>query len=164
MFSQQPKTVNPCVTFGPMTGRANTHLPLFAERLRELCADMGLQTRGRQTQLAKRFGVSQQAARKWLEGLSYPELDTVIDICEWSQVSVNWLLQGLGPKKGDQVAVKALVLDEALRSLPSALAVDLVDNLRAKLERVGRLTAREPIKRYLTMLDSYEHEIGPQKH
>lgn len=125
---------------------------------------MNLPDRGRQTQLARRFKVSQQAVKKWLDGRTFPELDTVIQISEWADVNVNWLLQGAGPKRGNRIDGKALVLDEAVRSLPSEAAIDLIDNLRAKLQRVGKLSAKEPDSRYGAMLAAYEAAIQGRKH
>jgi len=132
----------------------------FAQRLVEVCEDMNLPARGRQTQLAKKFGVSQQAARKWLDGIAYPEIDKLVAMADWANINVNWLLQGVGPKHGNRVDAKALVLDEAVKLLPRELGLDLVDNLRAKLERVGKLRIGEPSSRYSTMLEAYEHEIA----
>ena len=129
----------------------------------ELCNDMKLPQRGRQSRLADRFKVSQQAAKKWLDGKGYPTIETIVEIAEWADVNVNWLLQGAGPKHGNRIDAKALVIDEAVRSLPRELGIDLIDNLRAKLERVGKLQAHEPSKRYLTMLDAYEDELGRQR-
>ncbi|MEO8806608.1 MAG: hypothetical protein ABI433_11025 [Burkholderiaceae bacterium] len=121
---------------------------------------MGLQERGRQTKLGKQFQVSQQAARKWLDGRAYPETGTVISIANWAGVNVNWLLQGAGPKRGDKVDMKAAVIDEAIKALPRELGLDLVDNLRSKLERAGKVAQDESNHRFVTMLDSYEREIG----
>lgn len=93
-----------------------------------------------------------------------PELEMAIRIADWADVNINWLLQGVGPKHGNRIDAKALVIDEAVRSLPRELGINLIDNLRAKLERAGKLQAQEPSKRYTTMLDAYEHEIGRPRH
>jgi transcriptional regulator with XRE-family HTH domain len=130
----------------------------------DLCNDMKLPTRGRQSRLAVRFKVSQQAAKKWLDGKGYPTIETVVEIADWADVNVNWLLQGVGPKHGNRIDAKALVIDEAVRSLPPEIGIDLIDNLRAKLERVGKLQAQEPSSRYLTMLDAYENELKRPRH
>lgn len=136
-------------------------LARFAERMNEICDDMGLpRERGRQTALAALFKVTNKAARKWLLGLGYPEMAMAIRIADWANVSLVWLLQGSGPRRERRVDTKALLLDEAVHSLPPELGADLIDNLRSKLERVGRLTAQEPPARYITMLDAYEQEIS----
>lgn len=151
----------PLVTFGwvSTTSAADKKRLEFAERLRDICEDMQLVERGRQTRLGKMFGVSQQAARKWLDGLTYPEMDTIVAIADWAGVNVNWLLQGVGPKRGNRVDAKVLLLDEAVHSLGPELGADLIDNLRAKLVRVGRLSAEEPKSRYGAMLDAYQHDL-----
>jgi transcriptional regulator with XRE-family HTH domain len=158
---QQPHVVERAATFGSVTSSPSKQR--FAERLHELCNDKAMPVRGRTRQLAKTFEVSQQAASKWLGGLSYPELDTVIAIAEWGDVSVNWLLQGVGLKREAKVSTKAQILEEAIRSLPPELGTDLIDNLRTKLERIGRLTAQEPPRRYKVMLDAFEKEIVGRK-
>lgn len=136
----------------------------FAERLKELCTDMKLPARGRQTQLAAKFKVSQQAARKWLEADAWPGMETIIALADWADVNVNWLLQGAGPKRGNRIDAKALILDEALRSLPTESGTDLIDSLRAKLIRVGKLSVNEPSARYATMLAAYEQDLARKKH
>lgn len=129
----------------------------FAARLHELCTEMRLPQRGRQTRLAELFKVSQQAAKKWLDGESYPAMETIVAIADWGNVNVNWLLQGHYPKRGEFVDSKAIVLDEAIQSLPPELGADLIDNLRVKLERANRVTASELLPRFQTMLAAYEH-------
>lgn len=119
--------------------------------------------RGRTRLLAKQFNVSQQAASKWLSALSYPEIDTLVSICDWADVNINWLLQGVGMKRDAKVSTKAQVLEEAIKSLPPELGTDLIDNLRAKLERVGRLTAQEPPRRYQTMLEAFEQDLAASR-
>lgn len=135
----------------------------FAERLAEICTDKGLPAHGRQTKLAKLFGVTQAAARKWLNGVTYPEMEKLVAIADWADVNINWLLQGAGPKRGNRIDTRALVIDQAVRSLPREMGIDLIDNLRAKLERVGKLTAHEPSPHLRSMLDAYEDELS-KKH
>lgn len=159
--SQGQEVTAALVTFGPVTTPPSDSdvLTGFAQRLNDVCDDMGITPdRGRQTALAKQFGVNPKAARKWLLGIGLPELATAIRIAVWGDVNLTWLLQGSGAKRGMRVDTKALVLDEAVRSLPSELGTDLVDNLRAKLQRIGRLSA-EPASRYRSMLDGYEKEF-----
>lgn len=133
----------------------------FAARLHEICDDMHLPSaRGRQTKLAALFGVSPNAARKWLHGLSMPEIELAVTIAKWAGVNLNWLIQGVGPKHGTRVEAKVLILDEALHILPPQMGLDMIDNLRSKLERLGKITAEEPHGRYNVMLDAYEKDLG----
>lgn len=131
----------------------------FAERLAELCNDKKLPARGRQKRLAERCEVSHQAVGKWLRGEAYPEIEKILALAEWAEVNVNWLLQGVGPKRGTHVDTKALLLDEVLHSMPPDVGADLIDNIRAKLIRIGKLEAREPTPRYMSMLDAYESDL-----
>jgi len=52
--------------------------------------------KGRQIELAKKMGVSQGAARKWLEGESYPDLDKIADLALHLKINSDWLLTGRG--------------------------------------------------------------------
>lgn len=73
----------------------------FAERLNAALDDAGYppEGKGRQQRLAKRFGVSQQAAGKWLRGDSLPELDRVVNLAMETGRTVEWLLTERGPEK-----------------------------------------------------------------
>lgn len=161
-FQQGLKVPGPMVTFGSMEDA--TRLAGFAARMNELCEDKGLPKRGRQVALAAQFKVTNKAARKWLLGLGYPEMDMAVKIANWGDVSLNWLLQGLGPKHERRVDARAALLDEAIRLLPRESGIDLIDSLRAKLIRIGKLDANEPAPRYGKMLDAYEDELGRKPH
>lgn len=141
----------------------NSSRSAFARRLTELCDDMKMPARGRQRLLAGAFKVSQQAAGKWLRGESYPETEMLLAIATWADVNINWLLQGSGPKRGNRIDAKILVLDEALHSMPLEMGTDVLDNIRAKLIRFGKIEAREPSPRYLAMLEAYERDLGGSK-
>lgn len=160
---QQPKVSPHIGTFGCMNSD-DYNLQGFAQRLRELCDDKALPLRGRQSRLAERFKVSQQAVRKWLEGVNYPDMKLIVAIADWGEVNVNWLLQGIGPKHGLRVESKVLMLDEALHALPRESGLDMIDNLRAKLIRFGKITAEEPATRYNVMLDAYEKDLARKSH
>jgi hypothetical protein len=73
----------------------------FSARLNEVADDIKLppKQQGRQTHAAKRWGVSQAAARKWFEGESIPEMQRVIAISRDAGIAVEWLLSGRGPKR-----------------------------------------------------------------
>lgn len=72
----------------------------FARRLHEVCDEMGIPKHGKNRQgvLAKRFVVSQTAARKWLTGTGWPTMENLIDICDWAQIHLDWLCRGKGEK------------------------------------------------------------------
>lgn len=152
------------VTFGPMVDLDDARIRSgFSARMHEICDDKSVPTTGRQSALARIFGVTNKAARRWLEGIGYPEIVLAVRIAEWADVNLTWLLQGSGPKRGNRVDGKALVLDEAVRSLSPEQGADLLDTIRAKLVRVGKLTAEEGSTRFETMLKAYEQEFEKRR-
>lgn len=168
-IGQGPIVTMTLVTFGPMSQHAPTQTAVhaqFAARMNEICDDMHLpSSRGRQSALADVFKVNPKAARKWLVGIGYPEMATACRIADWAGVSLLWLLQGYGPKHPLRLSGKAQVLDEAIHSLPPDLGTDLIDNLRSKLSRAGKLAAEPTPSRYRAMLEAYEQDFsaGPKK-
>lgn len=79
-------------------GNMNQNLQGFVSRLNELFDDKGLPKRGRQAFLSKRFKVAQPSAKKWLDGINYPEMEKTVEIAKWGGVCVEWLLTGRGVK------------------------------------------------------------------
>ena len=47
-----------------------------------------------QEQLAERLDVSRQSVSKWESGISFPEMDTLLRLCDMYQVSLDVLLRG----------------------------------------------------------------------
>jgi transcriptional regulator with XRE-family HTH domain len=125
----------------------------FAQRLHEICEDRKLPQRGRQTALAKRFGVSYQAVKKWLDGVGYPNTDLVVSIAEWGEVNVNWLLQGIGPKRGERIDSSKLAIAEGIAELPLDDRQQVLDFIRYKFEKADGWFAGEKLGRYMAMLD-----------
>ncbi len=70
----------------------------FAQRLNKTLDLAGLppKGKGRQIQLASLFNVSQESARKWLEGASFPDTKRIPEIAKQFNVNAQWLLSGLG--------------------------------------------------------------------
>lgn len=62
----------------------------FSENLQTLRAQAGVT----QEQLAETLGVSRQSVSKWEGGLSFPELDTILRICDLYEVDLDTLLRG----------------------------------------------------------------------
>ncbi len=75
----------------------------FADRLNDALETSGLgvppKGEGRQTFVARMFGVSQKGARKWLEAEGFPTLETAIQIARKLNISLEWLMTGRGPKR-----------------------------------------------------------------
>jgi transcriptional regulator with XRE-family HTH domain len=74
----------------------NDERQAFSARLNAAldAADVPPKFQGRQKAVAKRFGVSQKGARKWLEGEAIPETKRLPQIAADLGVSVEWLLMG----------------------------------------------------------------------
>lgn len=103
------------------------------------------------------FGVTPKAARKWLIGEGYPETETVLRIAEKAGVNVNWLLQGVGPKRGDKVDTKALVITEALEALPPEDRQQVLNFMGYTFEHAhSTVFTGERLARYMRMLDSFK--------
>lgn len=62
----------------------------LAENLQYLRAREGLT----QEQLAERLDVSRQSVSKWESGASYPEMDTILKLCDMFHVDMDALLRG----------------------------------------------------------------------
>lgn len=71
----------------------------FSARLTDLCDEKKIPPHGRQTIIAKQFNVSQEAARKWLDGESFPTFERLDAIAEFFNVSFNWIACGRGEKR-----------------------------------------------------------------
>lgn len=127
----------------------------FAERLNTVCDDLQLAKVGRQTALARRFEVTPSAARKWLRGLGMPELDKAIEIANAARVNVQWLLQGVGPKRGEHFDTTPGELIDAVQHLPHNEGQQVFDFIRYKIERADGWFASETLARYMTMLDKF---------
>ena len=62
----------------------------LAENLQYLRAREGLT----QEQLAERLDVSRQSVSKWESGASFPEMDTLLKLCDMFRVDMDTLLRG----------------------------------------------------------------------
>ena len=97
-------------------------LTAFSARLNAVCDDMKVPPKGqaRQTALAKIFSVSQNGARKWLEGEGYCSISMGKRIAAWANISFDWLMTGLGDKRtggGDPFLMRYHAADRAPRIL-----------------------------------------------
>ena len=60
----------------------------LADNLKKIRKDNNLS----QEQLAEKLGVSRQSVSKWESGLSYPEMDKVLQICQLFNLNINELI------------------------------------------------------------------------
>jgi len=141
----------------------------FARRMEIVCDELGLAAgHGRQTALANRFGVTPKAARKWLQGLGYPEMERAVEICEAAKVNVNWLLQGVPPMRGERIDPHTLLLAQAIESLPDSEQAAVLEFLRFELRRVPGWLAQEQLRTYEVEIDGLQRRramrlAGPRK-
>ena len=69
----------------------------FADRLRQMLDRARFEEgRGRTGALADRYAVSRETARKWLTGLTLPELARIIELAKDFDASFEWLATGRG--------------------------------------------------------------------
>lgn len=70
----------------------------FAKRMNLVADRIGVPPKGKNRQkiLGEKFGVSQEAARKWLEGESIPQMSKCIEIAKEAEVGIEWFLTGRG--------------------------------------------------------------------
>lgn len=79
----------------------------FARRLIHALDFSGfVKGRSRIGALSMRYNVSRETARKWLVGMSLPELQRMIDIATQQQVSFEWLSTGRGSVDGNGLSVR----------------------------------------------------------
>lgn len=131
---------------GHTLARVSATIPSrFADRLAEVCVDLGLPAgRGLYTSFARMFGVTPNAARKWLNGTGMPELARVVAIAARARVNVSWLLQGYGPKRaGSERQDLGRAVADAIDVLPHQVAAEVVDYLIYRVDRAAPLIARE---------------------
>jgi transcriptional regulator with XRE-family HTH domain len=123
-------------------------LAAFAQRLAHACEEAGLPPRGRQTRIARALNISQQAVRKWLDGLTWPEMQRAIDLADLLKVNVTWLLQGHGPMRGERIDQNALALVEALVNLPKQERAHVASYLSFEFHKLPQWFAEEQRARY----------------
>lgn len=107
----------------------------FTQRLIEVVTLLGYPERGRQSQLAKRYGIKQPSVRKWFTSEAMPSYEIQLDLCKRAMVRMEWLLSGRGNKyfgKDDienAYAAKAAELVMALAEEHRPMAVRLLHSL-----------------------------------
>lgn len=101
-------------------------LAAFAQRINEICDEMGVPPKGRarQTNLARQFNVSQKGARKWLEGEGYCAIPMGKRIAAWAGVHFDWLMTGTLPKRpGDPAPPPQPAASPLLAASPRAARI-----------------------------------------
>jgi hypothetical protein len=143
----------------PMTANQTDEKLAFAKRLNEICDDKRMPGHGRQTEVARIFGVGPKAARKWLVGDGFPEMELAIRIAKWANVSFNWLMAGTGPKREGYADTKTVVLGEVIESLPGDNGQQSLDFIEYQIRRNEGFFAGERLARYLMMIDAFKKDL-----
>lgn len=109
-------------------------------------------------------GLNANSARKWLQGKGYPNTEVSVALCDKAGININWLLQGTLPKFiNRKTDTKALVLDEALHTLPADDAQQVLDFLGYKIGKVDGLIAGERLSRYMKMIDAFKTDMAKKR-
>lgn len=94
---------------------------MFRERVKELREDMALS----QSMLGRKIGVKQSAVGMWESGRSMPEINTLIALADYFNVSVDYLLGRDEPAPAPSEDVK----QEDTRTEREAVMLDRFDAL-----------------------------------
>lgn len=94
----------------------------FSERLNELLDQRNFseKNRGRQVDLAKKYGLVQQSVGKWLKGEGMPKTTQMIKIARDFRCNFEWLALGTGPRDADPLVYSPHM--ELLQRMESAPA------------------------------------------
>jgi transcriptional regulator with XRE-family HTH domain len=106
----------------------------FSERLNQLCDEKKMPYRGRAQLLSNKFGVTREAARKWLKSLAYPTLAKRAEITAWAGVTDAWLMSGKGDK---QPAISAY--SDAQRQVLAYMALMTPEQQRLAVKLAAQL-------------------------
>ncbi|MCH8502892.1 MAG: helix-turn-helix domain-containing protein, partial [Ectothiorhodospiraceae bacterium] len=136
-FVKTQKGISDNVTIGSMSDENRTE---FAQRLNEALDDAGFPSKGagRQVSVGKRFGVSQKAARKWLEGEGIPKTSRLMEIATELRIHFEWLLSGRGPKRTEPEDDKHHSSDAATDSRLEYLLLYASPRSREALKRIAQ--------------------------
>lgn len=74
----------------------------IADRISSIRKSKGMS----QEELADKMGVSRQAISKWESGQSYPDMEKLILLSDFFEVTTDYLLKGIEPVAGQAAAVK----------------------------------------------------------
>ena len=79
-----------------------------------------------QADLAEAIGVSRQSVSKWETGASTPDLEKLVKLAEYFQLSLDQLVKGAKSETGEQRKTETEIVSEASRSAPQRTKVQSV--------------------------------------
>lgn len=129
----------------------------FAVRFNEALDDAGVppKNKGRQVAVGAMFGVTQNGARKWLEGESMPNTKRIPEMARQLGVRSEWLLAGEGPKRSRTVegSGAAQLPSLSLEVTPEPSLSALLDALSARLEQADPAVRDEVMRLVLRYME-----------
>ena len=83
---------------------------MFGERLKDILEEKDIT----QTQLAKALGFSAQAINRWCNNITEPDINTIIKLSHYLEISTDYLLGGNGINKNEEDIKEKLVFKNLL--------------------------------------------------
>ncbi len=115
----------------------------FANRLNQALNDSGYPVKGenRQAIVGKIFGVTQKAARKWLEGEGMPTLERCIIISKQLDVNFEWLMTGRSENDPEDDSINEERSPHHVANFQHKVIFELFDGLtkRQQVEAIKQL-------------------------
>jgi hypothetical protein len=139
----------------------------FAARMNQVADLLEIPKKGknRQKSFGNLFSVSQEAARKWLEGESFPSTEKAIQIAKRANVNFEWLMTGRGPTSGTGDALSADAqekISEVFSRLQSAILHERAHlELWLKIKKEG--TSEPPVDDAVDPVPSQQLESQPER-
>jgi transcriptional regulator with XRE-family HTH domain len=139
----------------------------FAARMNEVADLLEIPKKGknRQKSFGNLFSVSQEAARKWLEGESFPSTEKAIQIAKRANVNFEWLMTGRGPTSGTGDALSADAqekISEVFSRLQSAILHERAHlELWLKIKKEG--ASEPPVDNAVDPVPSQQLESQPER-
>lgn len=102
-----------------MRPRKTATLAAFSKRFNKLLDDRGFSPLefGRSPEVARRYRVSTNAAKKWLTGDSWPSPDKLAEIVGDLDSTFDWLVRGIGPRTMDRETIDKSLAEKIMATL-----------------------------------------------
>lgn len=70
----------------------------FAARFNEVAEILGYKGHGKQSSIARTYGLKQPSTKKWFDGDTIPDFAICVDLCKKAKVHYEWFMTGRGTK------------------------------------------------------------------
>ncbi|MBO5448063.1 MAG: helix-turn-helix transcriptional regulator [Ruminococcus sp.] len=129
-----------------------------------------------QDELAGRLGVSRQSISKWESGAAYPEIDKLISISNFFDVSIDYLLkdnyfpENIGDENMDRAVIRFLVSSNDMEQISQKL-ISIAKDGRIDDEEIPEMemiiakldTVKENINKVQSLIGKEQHHADNQK-